>query len=100
MLQSDSVTKANILNDQFVSVFTREESSSLLDLGPTIHPEVPKFSIRVEGIKKLLSELKPFTASGPDNVPAYLLKEGADELAPALSFLFEASQHQGKIPHQ
>ena len=51
----------------------------------TVGTKVPKFSIRVEGVKKLLSELKPFTASGPHKVPTYLLKEGADELAPALS---------------
>ena len=77
MLQSDSVTKANILNDQFVSVFTSKESSSLPDLGPAIHPELPKFSVRAKGIEKLLCELKPFISSGSHNEPAYLLKEGA-----------------------
>lgn len=99
VLKCDSTTKANILNDQFVSVFTDEQTTSLPDLGPAVHPEVPNFSISVAGIEKLLSNLKPFTATGPDNIPAYLLKEGANELAPALSLLFEASLHQGKIPH-
>ncbi|XP_072039397.1 uncharacterized protein [Amphiura filiformis] len=100
LLQSDSVVKANMLNDQFVSVFTDEDTTNLPSLGPTIHPEVPQFTIRVEGVRNLLAKVKPFSASGPDNIPAYLLKEGANELAPALTLLFEASLHQGKIPLQ
>ncbi|XP_072048705.1 uncharacterized protein [Amphiura filiformis] len=55
---------------------------------------------KVEGVRNLLAKVKPFSASGPDNIPAYLLKEGANELAPALTLLFEASLHQGKIPLQ
>ena len=80
------------------SVFTNEQTASLLDLGPAVHPEVPNFSISVEGIEELLTNLKPFIATGPDNIPAYLLKEEANELAPAIPLLFEASLYQGEIP--
>lgn len=98
ILQSDSITKANLLNDQFVSAFTNEETSKLPDLGPSPHPALPEFEIGCDGVRKLLSNIKPFTASGPDNLPAYLLKEGADELAPVFTLLFQATLHQGKIP--
>ena len=99
ILHSESRVKANLLNDQFVSVFTREDSSSLPDLGDSPHPDVPAFEVSIEGVQKLLSNIKPHTASGPDNIPAYLLKEGAAELAPVLTLLFNATLHQGKIPH-
>ena len=45
ILQCDSEVKANLLNEQFVSVFTTEDTNSLPDLGPAIHPEVPSFTI-------------------------------------------------------
>ena len=100
ILQSDSSTKANLLNDQFVSVFTNEDTSDLPNLGPSLHPEVPTFSIDSEGIRKLFSKMNPHTAAGPDGLPAYLLKEAAEELAPVFSLLFNATIHQGKIPHE
>ena len=97
-LQSDSSVKANMLNEQFVSVFTNEDTSSLPNLGPSRHPTVPDFTITTEGVRKLLAKVKPHSAAGPDNIPAYLLKEGAEELASPLSLLFQASLNQGKIP--
>ena len=45
-----------------------------------------------------LANIKPHTACGPDNIPARLLKEASDELAPVLCLLFNATLHQGKIP--
>ena len=98
ILQCNSHIKAEVLNDQFVSVFTNEDLSSLPDLGVSPHPIIPSFTISIEGVKRLLCKLKPHTATGPDGVPAYLLKEGSEELAPALALLFQASLHQGKIP--
>jgi len=45
--------------------------------------------ITANGIVKLLKELNPHKASGPDEVSA--LKECADEVGDALAFLFTAS---------
>ena len=49
-------------------------------------------------MKKLLKELKANKSSGPDNIQARFLKETAEELAPALSLLYQASIEQGHIP--
>ena len=100
ILQSDGTVKANLLNNQFVSVFTDEDTSSLPDLGRSPHPPVPSFVIKCEGVQKLLSQIKPHTACGPDNLPAYLLKECAEELAPVFTLLFKATLHQGRIPSE
>ena len=52
---SDSTTKANILNRQFESVFTEEESMSKIDdPDVTSYPAMPGFTIMPEGVAKLL----------------------------------------------
>ena len=48
-------------------------------------------SINPAGVASLLSGLKPFKATGPDEIPAYLLKEIANQLAPSLTLVFKAS---------
>ncbi len=48
----------------------------------------------------LLRNLKPHTASGPDGIPAKLLKITAEEISPALTLLFQASINQGRVPPQ
>ena len=55
-------------------------------------------SISIKGVHKLLSNLKPFKATGPDGLPPFILKELAYELAPAFTLLFEASLSQGTLP--
>ena len=98
-LHSDPAKKASLLNNQFTSVFTAEDVDNTPDLGPSPHPEVPHFNIGSTGVQKLLENIKPHKATGPDDIPARLLKEGARELAPALSLLFQATIQQGRIPH-
>ena len=100
ILQSEPIAKANLLNEQFTSVFTQETTSDFPDLGESPHPTVPEFQVNSEGVRKLLAKLKPHSASGPDGLPARLLKETADELAPAVTLLFNATLHQGRIPRE
>ena len=57
-------------------------------------------TVTQKGITKLLKSLKPFTASGPDDIPTQLLKEVADEISPAVTLLFQASINQGRVPAQ
>ena len=50
------------------------------------------------GVKKLLQQLNPHTANGPDQIPSHLLKDCAGELTPVISLLFQASINQHSIP--
>ena len=59
---------------------------------------MPDIIITIPGVKKLLKDLKPNKASGAGNVPAKFLRETAEELAPALTNLYQASLHQSNIP--
>ena len=47
---------------------------------------------------KLLKNLKPHKAALPDDIPLMLLNEAADEIAPAITLLSQASLYQGNTP--
>ena len=96
-LESDNKAKAEILNDQFKSVFTKE-NPQLPSLPELNTPTMPDIIISVEGVAKLLHDLNPSKASGPDNISARILKLAAEELAPALSIIFQKSLDTGEIP--
>ena len=100
ILHSDPVNKANILNDQFVSVFTQEDMHNIPDKGDSPYPDLPEITIHPDGVRKLLQNINPHKATGPDNIPGQLLKEVAQEVTPILSLIFSASLHQGKIPDE
>ena len=55
-------------------------------------------TVSCEGVVKLLKNLKPHKAAGPGDIHLMLLKEAADEVAPAINLLFQASLNQGNTP--
>ena len=55
-------------------------------------------TVSCKGVVKLLKNLKPHKAVGPDDIPLMLLREAADEIAPAITLLFQASLNQGNTP--
>ena len=59
---------------------------------------MPEINIDLKGILKLLSNLKPDKAQGPDGFKPFILKELREELAPVIHLLFQKSISTGKIP--
>ena len=100
-LCSDAEGKAKALSEQFSSVFTEDtpETANIKSEGPS-YPPIPDLTIREEGIEKLLAGLNPSKASGPDEIPARLLKELAKELAPVVTSLFKQSISTGDVPEE
>ncbi|XP_076461741.1 uncharacterized protein LOC143294196 [Babylonia areolata] len=90
--------KANILNHQYKSVFTREKSSKILTPSGVSYPAMAEITIDKEGVRKLLKNINPYKAAGPDEIPAKVLKECADEIAPLLSIIFTKSLADGCVP--
>lgn len=86
------------LREQFKSVFTREDNSSIPDTGDSDIPSMPDIKVDWKGIHKLLQNQKTYKATGPDEIPAYILKTATDELDPALALLFQLSIDLGEIP--
>ncbi len=56
-------------------------------------------TITNNGIAKLLSNLNPHKAYGPDSIPARLLKEITNQLAAVFTILLRTSIDQGNLPH-
>ena len=90
---SDSKEKAGILNNQFTSVFTKEDSTNIPSLGDSTHPRIPVLTVSANGVEKQLKELNSTKAQGP-----WFLRQFATELAPILTDLFQTSFDSGEVP--
>ena len=98
---------ANILNRQFQSVFSQ---LSPLKLGQIcidklqlyFNQHLPdKFKCnypQMPDITKLLSNLRPNKAVGPDEIRPIVLKELRSEIAPIIQLIFERSLATGEVP--
>jgi len=84
VLHTDSLSKACILNKQFISVFTHEDDGDIPRLQGLRYPNVADLHISTEGVEKLLCNLNVSKASGPDQIPCRLLKGLAGEIFPIL----------------
>ena len=62
-------------------------------------PDMPQISVTVDGVYNLLAKLDAYKVTGPDNIPSRFLKEFAQQIAPALTLIFQSSMNQGKLPH-
>jgi hypothetical protein len=99
-LVTDSKGKANILINQFKSVFTIEKDSNKMPDVPHGHiTNLEHFIITTEGVQKLLKRVNPAKAVGPDGIPNIVLKTCADTIAPALTQIFQLSIDTGDLPN-
>ena len=91
--------KAEILSRQYQSVYTQEDQDSPVPEPEGVpYPRMEDFSVTVEGVEKLLHRRNPGKASGPDLIPARLLKECSEDLAPILTTIFNKSLQTGSVP--
>ncbi|CAC5405349.1 unnamed protein product [Mytilus coruscus] len=96
---SDNKMKANILNNQFSSVFnSNEDKTTIKKMKTNPYPHMENITIWENGIHKLLSNLNIHKASGPDEISTRLLKSIAPEISPILTTFFQASVDQGTLP--
>ena len=58
---------------------------------------MPDFNIDMNGILKLLANLKPDKATSPDGIKPVVLKDLREEIAPVIQLLFKRSLTTGKI---
>ena len=98
LLHSDTSSKAEILNNQFHSVYTKEDLSNMSSKGDSPHPTRDTIHVGVNGVCKLPKRLKVHKATGPEAVPTRFLLGFAVELAPIMTKLFQLSLDTGKIP--
>ena len=96
---TDPQDKTDLLANYFSSVFTTENTEYIPTLNSNPLPDIPSIVINPHGVQHLLAKLQTHKSGGPDNLPAYFLKEVSAEIAPALTMIFQASLNQGVLPH-
>ena len=87
---SDSLGKAEVLNRQFRSAFTKEPTTLIFpDKGPSPHPSIHHFTITEEGVSDLLSTLNIHKACtcGPDQINAIFLRQTSLVITPLITKL-------------
>jgi hypothetical protein len=103
-LFSIPLTQATILNEQFQSAFsegtkyTQEEFRQKTGMEDLNVQPMENITFTEEGVRKLLNDLHPNKASGPDGIGPRVLKELSEEVAPALAVLFQSSMTSGVVP--
>ena len=68
--------KAACFNEQFRSVFTCEDATTIPDMGTSAYPVADHINISCDGVLKLLMDLKTNKATGPDAISARFLIKG------------------------
>ena len=76
---------AVILNNQFKSAYTIEDTNTIPVLHGSNHPVMNKIHITTNGVRKLLEGIKTHNATRPDNIPAHLRHILSHQLAPFLT---------------
>ena len=63
-----------------------------------MYPQMPEINMNLNGIIKLLSNLRPDKAAGRDEIKPIVLRELRIEIAPVIQLIFEKSLATGKLP--
>ena len=93
MTWSQPTDKAEVLNQQFTSVFTKEGPGELTEMGEP-YPSIRKLNIVTEGVEAQLQHLNPSKAQ----VTPWFLSMIASELAPIYQNLFQLFVDSGQVP--
>jgi len=73
-MTNDSKEKTNILNDEFKSVFKNSTSTTLENSTIDRGFSITTLKIGEQGVLKLLKDINPSKAMGPDQIPNIVLK--------------------------
>ncbi len=104
ILYTEDKDKANILNKQFQDAFskpiqyTKDEFQRRCPMPTTAYPNMEPIVIDENGVEKLLRDLKPNKASGPDGISPRVLKQLSREIAPIVTIIFRKSLSSGVVP--
>ncbi len=103
---TDATERAQALNNQFHSAFTTPKPLKLSHISEynilrsKQHPqhEMEEIIITSTGVAKLLKNLNPNKAIGPDKISPHFLKEVHSEIAPIIADLLNSSLESGVVP--
>lgn len=88
-LHSKSKNKAEIINRQCQSIFTKKlEHTEMPSLQHQRYPTMNDLDAKEKGVDKLTHQLNNSIASGPDNLSNRVLQQCSKELSPSLTYIF------------
>ena len=93
---TSTIDKADALNNQFQSVFTKEECSNLPTFSSSPTKSMLPIQISSEGIVKLLKELKQLKALSSDCIITTILETCSVQVAPLLQQILQKSLDKEK----
>ena len=76
------------MHNHFASVFTHEDLTHIPKINVNQEPDNPDVDIQIEGVTKLLQGLDSLKATGPNNIPANLLKQSVSQVATLLTCMY------------
>ena len=98
-LSADSPKEiADLFNTYFTFVFSTSQNIQVENGAPVTETIIDDIVLQVSEVEDILKSLDPKKATGPDEVPAKVLKETAATIAPSLCRMFNRSLAEGYIP--
>ena len=97
-LKFDDKDKANILQKQFCSVFTKEQSDNLPTLEMRTDKKIEHLHITEEMVRKEILTLNINKSSGPDEICPIMLINLVDFVANPLALLMNVTINNGTLP--
>ena len=95
---TDNLSKAEILNSQFKSVFTLHFGKTFPQLPVNQCHKIKPLHISENGVFMLLDRIDVSKSSGPDKLSRRLLQCPAKEITPIVHYIFTQSLCTGKPP--
>ena len=98
-LNSEPEIKANLLQKQYIKVFSNPENAKPENEYPAkCDAEISDIIITVKDVTDAIKDIPSYAAPGPDKLPAIVLKECADEIAEAIVMIWRKSLDTSEIP--
>ncbi len=98
-ITTSDVEKAETLNEHFANVFTIEDTANIpifVDRGARSTLET--VNITVEETSKVIKQIKPDKAQGPDNIHPRVVKECSETIVTPLTAIFRKSLNEQELP--
>ena len=100
-LNSDPADKANILQDQYIKVFSNPNNTNKnTSYDEKTQEEITDIEITLKDVKDAIKEIPTYAAPGPDKLPAIIFKECVEELAEAIQIIWRKSLDNTDIPKE
>ena len=94
----DDKEKADILQKQFASVFTREPDDVIPELQKKTKFSLKNLVVTVEMVKEVIKLLNVNKSCGPDEINPRMLLELAEQISAPLALIMNKALHNGTIP--